>query len=317
MAEIAGALTGPLLELLIREGRQATLIVADATRVLAGAQTVARARRSGIDLAVRRRIRIAALTSSPFHPDADLSPEQAFRALVDASAGRWPVYDVVAGLAGMRLDLDSALTEEAFALADSIAAPVMEFALGHTTVAIERTVARLFGVDGVDELGVPLPNVLVDALGPALPGGLALPLAQACIDRNATPQQVAEAVAAGDENWCLAPIFQPRRGSWSCGSRRRPTSGSSPSGPGETRSSRSTATRRRRGSMSSSPPATSTRTPARPRRRRGPAPTSSRSSGRPRRACSTTCPTARRPRASAARSRPRPTSAACGPRSTR
>jgi molybdopterin-guanine dinucleotide biosynthesis protein len=99
VAEIAGALTGPLLELLIREGRRATLIVADATRVLAGAQTVARARRSGIDLAVRRRIRIAALTSSPFHPDADLSPEQAFRALVDASAGRWPVYDVVARLA--------------------------------------------------------------------------------------------------------------------------------------------------------------------------------------------------------------------------
>jgi beta-lysine 5,6-aminomutase alpha subunit len=98
----------------------------------------------------------------------------------------------------MRLDLDSALTEEAFALADSIAAPVMEFALGHTTVAIERTVARLFGVDGVDELGVPLPNVLVDALGPGLSGGLALPLAQACIDRNASPQQVAEALAAGD-----------------------------------------------------------------------------------------------------------------------
>src|SRR5207247_1132622 len=55
VAEIAGALTGPLLELLIREGRRATLIVADATRVLAGSQTVARARRSGIDLAVRRR----------------------------------------------------------------------------------------------------------------------------------------------------------------------------------------------------------------------------------------------------------------------
>ena len=77
----------------------------------------------------------------------------------------------------MRLELDQALTDEAFALADSIAAPIMEFAVGHTTVTIERTVARLYGVDGVDDLGVPLPNVLVDALGPALPGGLALPLA--------------------------------------------------------------------------------------------------------------------------------------------
>jgi beta-lysine 5,6-aminomutase alpha subunit len=98
----------------------------------------------------------------------------------------------------MSLDLDRGLTEEAFALADSIAAPIMEFAVAHTTVTIERTVARLFGVDGVDELGVPLPNVLVDALGPGLPGGLALPLAEACIRRNASPQQVAEALAAGD-----------------------------------------------------------------------------------------------------------------------
>lgn len=97
VAEIAGAVTGPLLELLIREQRRATLVVADATRVLAGAQTVARARRAGIEICVRVPIRIAALTSSPFHPDADLSPEQAFRALVEASAGRWPVYDVVAG----------------------------------------------------------------------------------------------------------------------------------------------------------------------------------------------------------------------------
>ena len=76
----------------------------------------------------------------------------------------------------MRLELDRGLTEEAFALAEDIASPVVEFARAHTTVAIERTVARLFGVDGVDELGVPLPNVLVDALGPRLGEGLALPL---------------------------------------------------------------------------------------------------------------------------------------------
>jgi hypothetical protein len=99
VAELGGALTGALLELLIRDGRRATLIVADATRVLAGARTVARARRAGVELAVRRRIEIAALTSSPFHPDAKLTPDEAFRALVDASAGRWPVYDVVAGFA--------------------------------------------------------------------------------------------------------------------------------------------------------------------------------------------------------------------------
>ncbi len=98
----------------------------------------------------------------------------------------------------MRLELDRGLTEEAFALAEDIASPVVEFARAHTTVAIERTVARLFGVDGVDELGVPLPNVLVDALGPRLGEGLALPLAQSCVDSGRSPQQVAEAVAAGE-----------------------------------------------------------------------------------------------------------------------
>ena len=88
--------------------------------------------------------------------------------------------------------------DEAFALADDIAEPVVDFARGHTTVAIERTVARLFGVDGVDDLGVPLPNVLVDALGPRLGEGLALPLAATCAATGRTPQQVAEAIAAGE-----------------------------------------------------------------------------------------------------------------------
>jgi hypothetical protein len=99
VAEVAGALTDPLIETLMREGRRATLVVADATRVLAGAWTVARARRAGVELAARRPLRIAALTASPFHPDGSRQADEAFRALVDASAGRWPVYDVVAGFA--------------------------------------------------------------------------------------------------------------------------------------------------------------------------------------------------------------------------
>jgi beta-lysine 5,6-aminomutase alpha subunit len=98
----------------------------------------------------------------------------------------------------MTLELDRGQVDEAFGLADAIARPVLEFARAHTTVAIERTVARLYGVDGVDDLGVPLPNVLVDALGPALGGGMAGPLAAACAASGRSPQQVAEAVAAGE-----------------------------------------------------------------------------------------------------------------------
>jgi beta-lysine 5,6-aminomutase alpha subunit len=96
------------------------------------------------------------------------------------------------------LDLDAGLVTEAFALADEISRPVLDFARGHTTVAIERTVARLFGVDGVDDLGVPLPNVVVDSLGPRFAGGIALPLAAACASTGCSPQQVAERVAAGE-----------------------------------------------------------------------------------------------------------------------
>ena len=96
----------------------------------------------------------------------------------------------------MNLALDTGLVAEAFALADEIADPVVGFAQEHTTVTIERAVARLFGVDGVDELGVPLPNVLVDALGSGLGAGMAVPLAAACTATGQSPQQVAEAVAA-------------------------------------------------------------------------------------------------------------------------
>ncbi len=98
----------------------------------------------------------------------------------------------------MRLELDTALVDEAFSLADDIATPVVDFARRHTTVTIERTVARLFGEDGVDDLGGPLPTVLVDALGPRLGEGLALPLAATCAETGRTPQQVAEAIAAGE-----------------------------------------------------------------------------------------------------------------------
>ena len=43
-----------------------------------------------------------------------------------------------------------------------IADEVGEQIAGRTTVSVERSVTRLLGVDGADELEVPLPNVLVD-----------------------------------------------------------------------------------------------------------------------------------------------------------
>jgi hypothetical protein len=96
-AELAGALTGPLLERLLRAGTRCTIVVADATRVLARPQQVARARRGGVEVMARRPLAIAAVTSSPFHPDNPMDPGAAFDALCAAAAGRWPVVDVVSG----------------------------------------------------------------------------------------------------------------------------------------------------------------------------------------------------------------------------
>ena len=65
-------------------------------------------------------------------------------------------------MATSKLDLDQGLVESCRQAAARIAADVAEQTAGMTTLSVERTVARLFGVDGANELGAPLPNVLVD-----------------------------------------------------------------------------------------------------------------------------------------------------------
>ncbi|HBN06366.1 MAG TPA: D-lysine 5,6-aminomutase subunit alpha, partial [Bacteroidales bacterium] len=61
-----------------------------------------------------------------------------------------------------KLNLDQKMIDSARNAAASIAEDVQNFIDAHTTVATERTVVRLLGVDGVDEIGRPLPNVVVD-----------------------------------------------------------------------------------------------------------------------------------------------------------
>ncbi len=97
----------------------------------------------------------------------------------------------------MELRIDHAAVAEARRLASAIADPVEDFIARHSTLSVERAVARLCGVDGVDGAGVPLPNRLVDAL-PAREQGLARALGAAAAESGRTPQQVAEAVVAGE-----------------------------------------------------------------------------------------------------------------------
>ena len=63
-----------------------------------------------------------------------------------------------------KLGLDFNKVAHAKELAKVISDQVQDFVDGYSTVACERTLCRLMGVDGIDESGVPLPNVLVDYL---------------------------------------------------------------------------------------------------------------------------------------------------------
>ncbi|HRX91454.1 MAG TPA: lysine 5,6-aminomutase subunit alpha [Candidatus Izemoplasmatales bacterium] len=61
-----------------------------------------------------------------------------------------------------KLDLDQNLIRECRQKAATIADEIHGFIYRHTTVTVERTILRLLGVDGVDALGIPVPNVMVD-----------------------------------------------------------------------------------------------------------------------------------------------------------
>ncbi|MBQ6084149.1 MAG: lysine 5,6-aminomutase subunit alpha [Bacteroidales bacterium] len=98
-----------------------------------------------------------------------------------------------------KLGLDFTKVEYARGLAKKIADQVQEFVEQYTTVAVERTLSRLMGIDGVDENQVPLPNVVVDTLKEkgVLSEGVLFFIANAMIQTGLKPQQIAEQVAEG------------------------------------------------------------------------------------------------------------------------
>ena len=84
-------------------------------------------------------------------------------------------------------------------LASGVAADVQRFVDGYTTVAVERTLCRLLGIDGVDANSVPLPNVVVDSLKAAgvLGEGVLFYVGNAMVVTGKTPMQIAEEIADG------------------------------------------------------------------------------------------------------------------------
>ena len=107
-----------------------------------------------------------------------------------------------------KLGLDFDKVKQARTAAGNIAAQVQRFVDGYTTVATERTIARLLGIDGVTEDGVPYPNVVVDALKNAglLGEGIMFVMGNAVSDTGKTPQQIAEMVGAGQYDLGKTPV---------------------------------------------------------------------------------------------------------------
>ncbi|WP_212381832.1 lysine 5,6-aminomutase subunit alpha [Alkaliphilus sp. B6464] len=99
-----------------------------------------------------------------------------------------------------KLNLDKGLIEKARGAAYNIANDVQSFIDSHTTITVERTIARLLGVDGVDEMETPLPNVVVNHIlkGGGLSEGIAYWIGNAMVYTGKTPQEIAESVSKGE-----------------------------------------------------------------------------------------------------------------------
>ncbi|NBG88559.1 lysine 5,6-aminomutase subunit alpha [Isachenkonia alkalipeptolytica] len=99
-----------------------------------------------------------------------------------------------------KLNLDQKMIQEARQAAGTIADDVQYFIDEHTTVTVERTVVRLLGIDGVDELDTPLPNVVVENIqqGGGLGKGAAFWIGNAMATLNKSPQEIGEAVSRGE-----------------------------------------------------------------------------------------------------------------------
>lgn len=112
-----------------------------------------------------------------------------------------------------KLNLDQGLIDKARASARKIAEDTQQFIDKHTTVTVERTVARLLGIDGVDDIDKPLPNVVVDNIqdGGGLPLGVAYLIGNAMIFTGKEPQQIAELVAAGELDLMKIPLAEEKK----------------------------------------------------------------------------------------------------------
>ncbi|MFX1524869.1 MAG: lysine 5,6-aminomutase subunit alpha [Promethearchaeota archaeon] len=105
-----------------------------------------------------------------------------------------------------KLNLDFSIVSKARESAKNIALDTQKFIDQYSTTTVERTVCRLFGIDGVDEFDVPLPNVVVDNINTKLEIGAALYIGNAILHTGLTPQAIAEKVGEDELNLLDLPL---------------------------------------------------------------------------------------------------------------
>lgn len=99
-----------------------------------------------------------------------------------------------------KLRLDEGKVSQARETARLIVEDTHNYTEQFTTSTVERSICRLLGIDGVDAMGVPLPNVVVDHLESRqlLGHGAAFWLGQAALSLGMPPQKIAEAISQGE-----------------------------------------------------------------------------------------------------------------------
>lgn len=107
-----------------------------------------------------------------------------------------------------KLGLDFTRVEYARNISKGIADGVQQFVGNYTTIAVERTLCRLMGIDGTDINQIPLPNVVTDELKSkgVLSHGALFYISNAMVNTSLTPQEIAERVALGTLDITKLPV---------------------------------------------------------------------------------------------------------------
>ena len=107
-----------------------------------------------------------------------------------------------------KLNLNQSLILQARTSSAKVAAEIQSFIDLHTTISVERTVCRLLGIDGVNDIAIPLPNIVVEHLKDKelFATGAAFHIGNAIAEIDLSPQQIAERISTGELDLSRLPI---------------------------------------------------------------------------------------------------------------